>query len=57
MGILMMSFFLTTDARPTVDHLIQHIRHIVNVGGAIPPMVATAGAFDATCGATIPLPT
>lgn len=33
MGIFMMSFWLTTDPHPTVDHLIRQIRHVVNVGG------------------------
>jgi membrane dipeptidase len=33
-GIFMMSFWLTGAAVPTVDHLVAHIRHAVNVGGA-----------------------
>ncbi|KTE16980.1 membrane dipeptidase [Sphingopyxis sp. H115] len=33
MGIFMMSFWLTRDAVPTVDHLIAQIRHVANVGG------------------------
>jgi membrane dipeptidase len=33
MGIFMMSFWLTRADVPTVDHLIAHIRHVVNVGG------------------------
>ena len=33
MGVFMMSFWLTTDAKPTVDAYIRQIRHIVNVGG------------------------
>ncbi|ATW04053.1 hypothetical protein CHN51_11330 [Sphingorhabdus sp. YGSMI21] len=32
-GIFMMSFWLTTDSRPEVDHLIAHIRHVINIGG------------------------
>ena len=33
MGIFMMSFWLTTDPVPTVDHLIAQIRHVADVGG------------------------
>ncbi|MDO7835747.1 membrane dipeptidase [Sphingobium sp. HBC34] len=33
MGIFMMSFWLTRDPVPTVDHLIAHIRHVVNIAG------------------------
>lgn len=33
MGIFMMSFWLTADPVPTVEHLIKQIRHIINVGG------------------------
>lgn len=33
MGIFMMSFWLTRDAVPTVDHLIKHIRHVANIAG------------------------
>jgi len=33
MGIFMMSFWLTTDSVPTVDHYIKQIKHVVNVGG------------------------
>lgn len=33
MGIFMMSFWLTTDPEPTVEHLIRQIRHLINVGG------------------------
>jgi membrane dipeptidase len=33
MGIFMMSFWLTTDPTPTIDHYVQHIRHVRNVGG------------------------
>ncbi|ASK90097.1 membrane dipeptidase (peptidase family M19) [Sphingorhabdus sp. SMR4y] len=32
-GIFMMSFWLTTDSRPRIDHLIAHIRHAINIGG------------------------
>jgi len=32
-GIFMMSFWLTTDSQPNIDHLIAHIRHAVNIGG------------------------
>jgi membrane dipeptidase len=33
MGIFMMSFWLTTDAVPTVEHLLRQIRHVINLGG------------------------
>lgn len=33
MGIFMMSFWLTRDPVPTVDHLIAQFRHVANVGG------------------------
>jgi membrane dipeptidase len=33
MGIFMMSFWLTRDPVPTVDHLIAHIRHVIKIGG------------------------
>lgn len=33
MGIFMMSFWLTTDRVPTVDHYVKQIRHVANVGG------------------------
>lgn len=33
MGIFMMSFWLTEDPVPTVDHLVAQIRHVANVGG------------------------
>lgn len=33
MGIFMMSFWLTEDPVPTVDHYVKQIRHVVNVGG------------------------
>lgn len=33
MGIFMMSFWLTTDPVPTVDHLVAHIRHVIKIGG------------------------
>ena len=33
MGIFMMSFWLTTDAVPTVDAYVRQIRHVANVGG------------------------
>ena len=33
MGIFMMTFWLTNDAKPTVDHVIAQLRHVVNVGG------------------------
>lgn len=32
-GIFMMSFWLTPDAVPTVEHLIRQLRHVINVGG------------------------
>lgn len=32
-GIFMMSFWLTKDPNPTVEHLIQHIRHVIDIGG------------------------
>jgi membrane dipeptidase len=33
MGIFMMSFWLTTDAVPTVESYLKQIRHIIKVGG------------------------
>ena len=33
MGVFMMSFWLTTDAIPTVDAYIKQIRHVIKVGG------------------------
>lgn len=33
MGIFMMSFWLTRDPVPTVDHLIANIRNVIRVGG------------------------
>lgn len=33
MGVFMMSFWLTDDPVPTVDHLIAQLRHVANVGG------------------------
>lgn len=33
MGIFMMSFWLTTDPVPTVEHLLRQIRHVISVGG------------------------
>lgn len=33
MGIFMMSFWLTTDAVPTVEHYVKQIKHVVKVGG------------------------
>ena len=33
MGIFMMSFWLTTDAVPTVDSYIRQLRHVIKVGG------------------------
>jgi membrane dipeptidase len=33
MGIFMMSFWLTTDAVPTVESYIKQIRHVIKVGG------------------------
>ncbi|WP_225421199.1 membrane dipeptidase [Sphingomonas parva] len=32
-GIFMMSFWLTRDPQPRVEHLIAHIRHVIQVGG------------------------
>jgi membrane dipeptidase len=32
-GIFMMSFWLTTDPVPTVEHLLRQIRHVIDVGG------------------------
>lgn len=32
-GVFMMSFWLTTDPVPTVDHLVAQLRHVANVGG------------------------
>ena len=33
MGIFMMSFWLTTDDVPTVEHYLAQIRHVIKVGG------------------------
>ncbi|MBV7256651.1 membrane dipeptidase [Pacificimonas sp. WHA3] len=33
MGVFMMSFWLTDEPVPTVDHYIRNLRHLVNVGG------------------------
>jgi membrane dipeptidase len=33
MGIFMMSFWLTTDPVPTVDHYVKQIKHVLKVGG------------------------
>ena len=33
MGIFMMSFWLTRDPIPTIDHLIAQIRHVIRIGG------------------------
>ncbi len=33
MGVFMMSFWLTRDPVPTVDHLIAQLRHVADVGG------------------------
>lgn len=33
MGVFMMSFWLTTDPVPTVEHYVKQIRHVANVGG------------------------
>lgn len=33
MGIFMMSFWLTRDPVPTIDHLVAQIRHVIQVGG------------------------
>ena len=33
MGVFMMSFWLTMEPIPTVDHYVQHVRHIAKVGG------------------------
>ncbi len=33
MGIFMMSFWLTTDPTPAVDHVIAQLRHVMNAGG------------------------
>lgn len=32
-GVFMMSFWLTNDKVPTVDHYINHLKHVANVGG------------------------
>jgi membrane dipeptidase len=33
MGVFMMSFWLTTDETPTVEHYLAHIAHVISVGG------------------------
>jgi membrane dipeptidase len=42
-GIFMMSFWLTKDKVPTIDHLLAHLRHVIRVGGA--ESVAIANDF------------
>ena len=42
MGVFMMSFWLTTDATPTVDAYVRQIKHVVKIGG----IDATAVAND-----------
>lgn len=32
-GIFMMSFWLTKDPNPGIEHLVQHIQHVINIGG------------------------
>ena len=32
-GIFMMSFWLTKEKEPSVDHLINHLQHVIQVGG------------------------
>lgn len=32
-GVFMLSFWLTTDPTPTVDHYVRQIRHVANVAG------------------------
>ncbi|MEL6862578.1 MAG: membrane dipeptidase [Pseudomonadota bacterium] len=32
-GIFMMSFWLTKESEPNVDHLIAHLQHVIEVGG------------------------
>lgn len=32
-GIFMMSFWLTKESEPSVDHLIAHLQHVIDVGG------------------------
>jgi len=32
-GIFMMSFWLTANARPKIDDLLSHIRHVIDIGG------------------------
>jgi microsomal dipeptidase-like Zn-dependent dipeptidase len=44
MGIFMMSFWLTTDAEPSLDALIKQLRHVIKIGG----MDAVAIANDYT---------
>lgn len=51
MGIFMMSFWLTTDPRPTVDHYVAQLRHVIKVGG-----IDTVGvANDFTIGGELTL--
>ena len=44
MGVFMMSFWLTEDPTPTIDHYIQNIKHVVNVAGI--EAVAIANDFS-----------
>ena len=54
MGIFMMSFWLTSDPVPTVEHYVQQIKHVVKVGGIDAvgiandfPLTGEAGLNDA----------
>lgn len=54
MGIFMMSFWLTTDAVPTVEHYVKQIKHVAKVGGVDAvgiandfPLTGEAGVIEA----------
>lgn len=51
MGIFMMSFWLTTDSRPTVEHYLAQLRHVIRVGG----IDAVGVANDFTIGGELSL--
>ncbi|MET0338023.1 MAG: membrane dipeptidase [Caulobacter sp.] len=51
-GVFMMSFWLTTDAVPTPEHYVAHIRHAVNLAGLDAVAVANDYAMSGLKGPT-----